>query len=132
MGNHGDPLAVGTGKHFGTHQRIVTEQRHHVDLDPAIGVGQFLHGLLIERGCLSSAERKEVVGVGQRLPGGPGFEQSRLSLGRSLGGATAGLLFELHRVQHQQQGGDESDGVDRPEFVFQRDIAKPGTHGGLL
>ena len=95
----------------------------------AVNAVAFVTTLLL---VLSAIERQQVVGVGQRLPGGPGFEQSRLGLGRSLGGVTAGLLFELHRVQHQQQGGDESDGVDRPEFVFQRDIAMPGTHGGLL
>ncbi|MNT28015.1 hypothetical protein D3C72_1636700 [compost metagenome] len=100
MGNHGDLLAIGTREHFGTQQRIVTEQRHHVDLDPAVCIDELRNGLFIQRRRLSAIERQQVVGVGQRLPCGPGFEQSRLGLGRSLGGVTAGLLFELHCVQH--------------------------------
>src|SRR5471030_1051678 len=70
-----------------------------------------------------------MLALGQWLVGGPGTQQPRLRLCRSLGGIAARLLLELHGVEHEQQGGDEGDRVDGPELVFQRDIAKPGTHG---
>ncbi|MNI49244.1 hypothetical protein D3C73_1038450 [compost metagenome] len=132
MGDHGDALTIGAGQHLGTHQRVLTEQRHRMEFDPAVGVRQCLHGLPVQHRRLATIEGQQVVVLGQRLPGRPGGEQSRLGLGRCLRGVAAGLLLELYGVQHQQQGGDEGDRVDRPKFIFQRDIAKPGTHGGLL
>ncbi|MNF97145.1 hypothetical protein D3C84_799640 [compost metagenome] len=132
IGNHGDVLAVGTREHFGAHQRVFAEQRHRVDLDPAVAVRQFQHGLIVEQRRVPATERQQVIGLGQRLPGRPGAEQACLCLGGHFGCVTAGLLFELYGVQHQQQGRDEGDSIDRPEFIFQRDVAKPGTHGGLL
>ena len=53
----------------------------------------------------------------------------RLSLSVSLRGVAARLLFELYGVQHEQQGGDKRHRVNGPEFIFERDVAKPGTHG---
>ncbi|MNF76898.1 hypothetical protein D3C84_590240 [compost metagenome] len=132
IGDHCDLLALRAGEHFGTHQRVVTEQRHGIDLDPTFCIAQFRYRLFVQHWHLCAAKRQQVIVPGQRLPGRPGTEQSRLRLSRGLGGLTAGLLFEMHGKQHQQQCGDKSDGIDCPEFVFQRDIAKPGTHGGLL
>ncbi|MNU91638.1 hypothetical protein D3C71_815330 [compost metagenome] len=64
VGDHGDPLPVGAREHFGAHQRVVTEQRHRVDLDPAVCIDELGNGLFKQRRRLSAIERQQVIDFG--------------------------------------------------------------------
>ena len=129
VGQYRNPLAVRAGDDLGAQQRVVPEERHGVEGDPPIALTELRQGVFVHGGNLARTHRQQEVDGGQGLTARPGTEQLRLRMGIRAGSIAARLLFELHGVEHQQQRGDEGHRVDGPEFVFERDVAKPGTHG---
>ncbi|MNZ53118.1 hypothetical protein D3C78_709860 [compost metagenome] len=115
--------------HLSAGEWVAAGQRQTTQFDPALGIGQGIQIFVSKRGHLPWGVLQPQRVVRQRLAGGPGCKQLRFRLSLGLGFLSAGLLFQVHGVEHQKQSCDKGHRIDGPEFVFQGDIAKPGTHG---
>ncbi|MND70670.1 hypothetical protein D3C80_621810 [compost metagenome] len=121
-------LAV-AADHLGAAQWIGAGQGQPLQLDPALSAGQGFEVVIGKRGHLPRGVLQPQRVLRQGLASRPGRQQLSLGLGLGLGFLRPGLLLQVHGIQHQEQGCDEGHRIDGPEFVFQGDIAKPGTHG---
>ncbi|MCY1354891.1 hypothetical protein D9M69_412890 [compost metagenome] len=127
---HRQLLAVAARADPGAKQRRLAPHPIAVQLDPAVPTGQ--------GGGLRGGQRRALAGLQAQhvlrrwqLPR-PGGQQLGAGLGGGAGFVEAAVLFLLHGVQHQQQGGGEGHQVDGPEFVFEGEVSYPFTHGRVL